>query len=622
MSTAGAPRPAGLTLLALGVVFGDIGTSPLYAVRQCFSGSHPMPVTPERVVGVLSLLLWTLLVVVAVKYVLLVMRVDNRGEGGILALLATLRSTRVAGRSRRALLALGLFGGALLYGDGVITPAISVLGALEGVEEAAPAFGGAVLPMAVVILVGLFLVQRRGTARVGAAFGPVILLWFVVIAALGILGIAKAPAILAAMDPRHAVGFFLVERWTAFFVLGAVLLVVTGAEALYADMGHFGRAPIRRAWFGVVLPALVLNYLGQGGLLLQDPTAIENPFYLLVPRPFLVPAIVLATAATVIASQALISGTFSLTRQAVQLGYSPRLVVQHTSETMRGQIYVPAVNWALMLGCVALVLAFRSTSGLAGAYGVAVSATMLITTVLAYVVVRRKWNWSRATALAAFLPLALVDLALFSSSLVKVPHGGWVPLVIAALLYVVLVTWNQGRVALHRALPREVSMERTLANIRRSRPSRVPGTAVFLVRSPDGVPTVLLHHLKHNRVLHERVVLLTVIPLDVPYADEEDRVQVQDVGDGFWRVLAGSGFMENPNVPAILEQCKPLGLEFDLFDTTFVLGRTTMIATGRSKLPRWRLHLFAFLSRNATPATHFFGLPPNRVMELGAQVQL
>ncbi len=622
MSGAVPPRSAGLTLAALGVVFGDIGTSPLYAVRECFAGSRAMEVTPERVIGVLSLLLWTLVIVVAVKYVLLVMRVDNRGEGGILALLATLRSTRVTGRSRRALIALGLFGGALLYGDGVITPAISVLGALEGVEEAAPAFRHAVLPLAVVILAGLFLVQRRGTARVGAYFGPIILLWFGSIAALGIGGIVEAPGILAAIDPRHAAAFFVTERWTAFFVLGAVLLVVTGAEALYADMGHFGRGPIRRGWFAVVLPALVLNYLGQGALLLRDPSAIENPFYLLVPRPLLVPAIVLATMATVIASQALISGTFSLTRQAVQLGYSPRLVVQHTSETMRGQIYVPAVNWALMLGCVALVLSFRSTSGLAAAYGVAVAATMLITTILAYVVVRRKWRWPRAAAIAAFLPLGFVDVALFSSSLVKVPHGGWVPLLIAAVLYGVLTTWNQGRMALHRALPREVSMERTLANIRRSRPSRVPGTAVFLVRSPDGVPTVLLHHLKHNRVLHERVVLLTILPLDVPYADPEDRVRIQDVGDGFWRVLAGSGFMENPNVPEILEQCRPLGLEFDPFDTTFVLGRNTMIPAGRSRLPRWRLHLFAFLSRNATPATHFFGLPPNRVMELGAQVQL
>ena len=612
-----------LALAALGVVFGDIGTSPLYALRECFLGPHPLPFTSDSVLGVLSLVLWSLLIIVAGKYVTLVMRVDNRGEGGILALLAVLRGSPLRGRRRRILLSLGLFGGALLYGDGVITPAISVLSAVEGVSHVAPHLSHLVLPLTYAILFGLFFVQSRGTAKVGTYFGPVILVWFVMIAALGVLGILMEPSVIRAIDPRHAARFLLERGPSGFFVLGSVLLVVTGAEALYADVGHFGPSPIRRAWFIVVLPALAINYLGQGALLLKYPGTIENPFYDLVPQAALIPVVIVATAATVIASQALISGVFSLTSQAVQLGYCPRLTIQHTSAAVRGQIYVPAVNWAMMVACLLLVAVFRTSSGLAAAYGVAVASTMLITTILAFFVVRSRWGWPLGAAVLLFATLLTIDLAFFAASLVKVHDGGWIPLALAAVVFTVMSTWNSGRTALARALKDDaVSVERTLENIRRSKITRVPGNAVFLVRSPEGMPIVLLHHLKHNKVLHERVVLLTVITEEVPYASEEERIMLQEIGDGFWRVVARYGYVETPQVPAILDLCRQRGLSLEPMETTFVLGRETLLTGGPSRLPRWRKRLFSFLSKNAIPATRYFGLPPNRVVELGQQVEL
>jgi len=612
------------------VVYGDIGTSPLYAVRECFTGERGLPPTVENVLGVLSLIVWSLNFVISFKYISLVMRADNRGEGGILALLALVRSKAVAGRIpiQRLLIPLGLFGAALLYGDGVITPAISVLGAMEGLTVLAPAFDPFVVPITVGILLALFLFQRRGTAGVGAVFGPITLIWFVCIAALGIRGIMLEPSVLRALNPWYAVHFFAVDGMRAFLILGAVVLVFTGGEALYADMGHFGKRPIRLAWFGLVLPALLFNYFGQGALLLHDPTAATNPFYNLVPTSLLMPMIGVATAATIVASQALISGAFSLTQQAVQLGYSPRVTIRHTSHTEMGQIYVPEVNQALAVACVGLVLAYRSSSNLAAAYGIAVTGTMTITTVLYYEVMRVRWNWPiwKAGGIAALF--LLVDLAFFGANLIKVAHGGWFPIVVAILIFTVMATWKEGRGALARILrENSLPMDLFLQDIARRKPPRVPGIAVFLTSAAGGAPPVLLHHLKHNQVLHERVVLLSIVTKDIPVVPEKDRIKCVELGEGFYQVLAHYGFMETPDVPAITRAlAKPpprgLGITVNLMQTTFYLGRETLIATGRSRMARWRKKLFIVMTRNAQPATAFFGLPPNRVVELGAQIQL
>jgi len=612
------------------VVYGDIGTSPLYAVRECFTGERGLPPTVENVLGVLSLIVWSLNFVISFKYISLVMRADNRGEGGILALLALVRSKAVAGRIpiQRLLIPLGLFGAALLYGDGVITPAISVLGAMEGLTVLAPAFDPFVVPITVGILLALFLFQRRGTAGVGAVFGPITLIWFVCIAALGIRGIMLEPSVLRALNPWYAVHFFAVDGMRAFLILGAVVLVFTGGEALYADMGHFGKRPIRLAWFGLVLPALLLNYFGQGALLLHDPTAATNPFYNLVPTSLLMPMIGVATAATIVASQALISGAFSLTQQAVQLGYSPRVTIRHTSHTEMGQIYVPEVNQALAVACVGLVLAYRSSSNLAAAYGIAVTGTMTITTVLYYEVMRVRWNWPiwKAGGIAALF--LLVDLSFFGANLIKVAHGGWFPIVVAILIFTVMATWKEGRGALARILrENSLPMDLFLQDIARRKPPRVPGIAVFLTSAAGGAPPVLLHHLKHNQVLHERVVLLSIVTKDIPVVPEKDRIKCVELGEGFYQVLAHYGFMETPDVPAITRAlAKPpprgLGITVNLMQTTFYLGRETLIATGRSRMARWRKKLFIVMTRNAQPATAFFGLPPNRVVELGAQIQL
>jgi KUP system potassium uptake protein len=619
---------AKLCLGALGVVYGDIGTSPLYAIKECFTGPHGVTPTPENVVGVVSLVFWAMTFVVTFKYLSFVMRADNRGEGGILALLALVARKGATKMSRRVLLILGLFGAALLYGDGVITPAISVLGAVEGVSVAAPALGHLVVPITVVILALLFFIQKRGTATVGAVFGPIMLVWFASIAALGIRGIAFNPGILRAVDPSRGILFFAHHGWHGFLVLGSVVLVITGGEALYADMGHFGKRPIRVAWLLVTMPALLLNYAGQGALLLHDPKGAENPFYLLAPSWALYPLIGIATLAAIVASQALISGAFSLTRQAVQLGYSPRVTIKHTSKEEIGQIYIPEVNWAIGLSCIALVLGFKSSSALAAAYGIAVTGTMMITTVLFHRVVRDLWGWPlwKAGALSALF--MVVDAAFFGANLIKVEEGGWFPLAAAAAVFTLLSTWKKGREFLAEQMKAAgLPLDLFLAEIARKNPTRVQGTAVFMTGNMGNVPPVLLHHLKHNKVLHERVVLVSVLTEEIPNVRDVDRVAVRELGSGFYQVIARYGFMETPDVPAMLESIvkrKLPGpkLEFKPMETTYFLGRETLLPTGPSAMATWRKRLFIVMSRNAQTASSFFGLPPNRVVEMGAQIQL
>jgi len=614
-----------LTLGALGVVYGDIGTSPLYALRECFTGPHAIPLTSDNVLGVLSLILWSLVFVISIKYLAFVMRADNRGEGGIMALLALIHPTRPTKRSQQRwlLLTLGLFGAALLYGDSMITPAISVLSAVEGLSVATPVFDRYVVPITIVILVALFMFQKRGTGGVGAVFGPVMLAWFAVLAVLGAAHILQDPSVLAAVNPAHAVSFFARNRWPGFLVLGAVFLVVTGGEALYADMGHFGRRPIRMAWFGLVVPALLLNYFGQGALLLGHPDAAASPFYRLVPAWGVYPLVTLATAATVIASQAVISGAFSLTRQAVQLGYVPRLRVEHTSQEEIGQIYVPSVNWALMLFTIALVLGFRSSSNLAAAYGVAVSSDMLITSLLLFVVSREVWGWRLAPSLVMTASFAAADIAFLGANAVKIPQGGWFPLVVAACAFTLMSTWKRGREILaHRLLEHSVPLQVLLGDIAADPPERVPGTAVYMVRTPDVTPPSLVHNLAHNKVLHEKIVFLSVLTEEVPYVPQSERVKVEALGKSFYSVIARYGFMQDPNIPFVLEQCKAHGLDILVSGTTFFLGRETLLATARPGMAEWREKLFSLLSRNAARATDFFRIPPEQVFEIGVQVEL
>jgi KUP system potassium uptake protein len=618
----------GLSLGALGVVYGDIGTSPLYALKECFNGPHGVEPTRASILGVLSLVFWAMTFVVTFKYLSFVMRADNRGEGGILALQALVSRQDTGRRSRQVLLVMGIFGAALLYGDGVITPAISVLSAVEGVAVAAPALGKVVVPVTVLILAGLFGIQRSGTARVGAVFGPVMLVWFLCIGALGVRGVLLDPSVLAAMSPLHAVRFFAAHGLHGFLVLGAVVLCITGGEALYADMGHFGRRPIRLAWLGLAMPALVLNYFGQGAVLLQDPAARESPFYLLAPGWALYPLIAVATAATIVASQALISGAFSLTHQAVQLGYSPRVTVKHTSHTEIGQIYVPEVNWAIGAACIALVLGFRSSSNLAAAYGIAVTGTMSITTLLFHRVMRDLWRWRRWQAWPLTVLFLAADLSFFGANLVKIEEGGWFPIAAAVLVFTLMSTWKRGRAALAQLLrDAGLPLDLFLADVARRRPTRIPGTAVFMTSNLGSAPPVLLHHLKHNKVLHERILLVSVLTEEIPGVPEPERVVTRELGGGFFQVVAHYGFMEQPNVPALLESLRDRAgpgprLDVEPMDTTFYLGRETLLATGTSKLATWRKRLFIVMSRNAATASAFFGLPPNRVVELGAQVQL
>jgi KUP system potassium uptake protein len=618
-------RLLALSLLALGIVYGDIGTSPLYAVRECFYGAHPVAVTPDNIFGVLSLIFWSLVVVVMLKYHIYVIRFDNRGEGGILALMGLVgmdknRSKRV----RYTLLAIGVFGAALLYGDGMITPAISVLSAVEGLEIATPLFKPYVIPLTIVILVVLFFFQRRGTSGIGAVFGPIMLVWFSTLAVLGLRGILWAPKVLLAVNPMYAVRFFMENGGHGFLVLGAVFLVTTGGEALYADLGHFGEKPIQIDWFSIVGPSLVLQYFGQGALLIKNPAAAHNPFYLLAPKWALYPLVALATVATVIASQAIISGVFSLTRQAIQLGYFPRMQIVHTSSAEIGQIYMPAVNWSVMVATILLVVSFRSSSNLAGAYGVAVSMTMIITTLLAYFVARDLLQWSMLKALILTAAFLIGDVAFLSANLFKIAEGGWFPLLIAALVFTLMTTWRRGRQILNARLSDgALSPEMFVTSLQARPPVRVPGTAVFMHRTRDAVPPALLHSLKHYKAMHQQVILLTVLTEEVSHLRDDERLQFDALGEGIYRVAARYGFMEEPDIPALL---KRVGEEHHLkvppMDTTYFLGRETLIITKRpSGMSMWREKIFASMMRNAESAARFFRLPPNRVVELGAQIE-
>jgi KUP system potassium uptake protein len=613
-----------LALAAIGVVYGDIGTSPLYTLREVFAGSHPLPLTPGNLLGILSLVFWALFIVITLKYVSFMMRADNGGEGGIMALIAlTLRAVKRHERLRWVLMSLGLFGAALFYGDGVITPAISVLSAVEGLKVAAPGLESYVVPITLVVLVVLFLVQARGTASVGALFGPIMCLWFVVLATLGVISILAEPSVLRAVSPMYAVQFFIDHHWYGVLALGAVVLAVTGGEALYADMGHFGRRPIRLAWLWFVWPALLLNYFGQGALLLRDPTATESPFYLLAPSWGLYPLVALATAATVIASQAVISGAFSVTRQAMQLGYCPRLTVIHTSAREIGQIYIPLVNWGLLAGVVVLVLIFRSSSNLAAAYGIAVTGTMAIDTILAAVVAATLWSWGRFAAIACAAAFLVVDLAFFGANAVKLFHGGWVPVVIAVATFILLSTWKRGRELLLQRLGRgAIDLDSFLAGIAAHPLHRVPGTAVFMTANLEGVPHALLHNLIHNKVLHERVVLLTVTNEDVPSIPAEERIALEPLAENFYRILLRYGFKDEPDVPAALQACGAMGFEFNLMETSFFFSRETLISTKVPGMAQWREKLFISMARNAAGAMTFFRIPTNRVVELGSQVEL
>lgn len=613
-----------LGLTALGVVYGDIGTSPIYALRECFHGSHPFPPTESNVLGVLSLIFWALMIIISLKYLLFVMRADNHGEGGILALLALLAPWRDDSRKGRTLLFVGLFGAALLYGDGAITPAISVLSAVEGLEIAAPGLKPFVLPITTVVLVLLFRFQKLGTSRIGIIFGPVMLLWFTTLALLGISWIIRVPKVLAAINPEHAVDFFLNNGWHGFVVLGAVFLVVTGGEALYADMGHFGRFPIRLAWFALVLPALLLNYFGQGALILLHPGLARQPFFNLAPDWALYPLVLLATVATVIASQAVISGAFSLTRQAVQLGQCPHVHIVQTSQSEIGQIYIPSVNWLLMIVTISLVFGFGSSSKLAGAYGVAVTTTMVITVLLAFFVAVDKWRWHPVTVALITLMFLIVDLSFFGANMLKIESGGWFPLAAGVIVFTMMATWRRGREILAQHLEEtKEPLELFLRRIAAHPPLRVPGTAVFLIKPIPGTPPQLLHHLAHNQVLHEQVVLLSVVTKEVPRITAENRLEVTVLEQGFSRVIVNYGFMQNPNVPVALRGCESFGLKVNLDTTTFYLARETLIPSPeRPGMILWREKLFSFMTRNALPATDFFRIPPERVVELGIRIEI
>jgi len=614
-----------LAMAALGVIYGDIGTSPLYTVKECFSGKHGVAPTPENILGILSMIFWSLLFVVGLKYVVFIMQADNKGEGGIFSLLAMLQS-RLKNEKKwwAGLTLLATFGAALLYGDGVITPAISVLSAIEGLNMATDAAADFIVPLTCLVLICLFLLQRRGTAVIGRMFGPIMVLWFLVLGYLGIRAILGNPGILAALNPWRAVSFFAINHIHGIVVLGSVVLCITGGEALYADMGHFGRAPIRLTWYGLVLPGLVLNYYGQGALLLQHPDLVNvNPFYALAPKSWLYPLVALSTLATIIASQAMISGVYSLTQQAIQLGFTPRMHIIHTSEQARGQIYMPTVNWMLMIACLALVLAFKESSRLAAAYGIAVTATMAITSFMYFEVTRIRWKWplwQGALLLALFL---FFDCSFLGANLLKIVDGGWITICIAVCVLVAMVTWRDGRALLakHYGLMR-IPADIFLEDIAAYKPQRIAGAAVFMSISSDGIPHTLLHHFKHNEALHERVILLSVLSAETPTVAPGDRVSVDDLGLGFYRIKASYGFMETPNMPEILDLVSGKGLPIDVYSTSFYLGRETMSPTGPAPMALWRKKLFIFMSRNAWNATSFFKLPPDRVVELGNQVEL
>ena len=631
MNTAATPHVgqrqalAGIALAALGVVYGDIGTSPLYAVKEVFAGNHPIPLNEANVLGALSLFFWALIIVVSLKYVSIIMRADNRGEGGIMALIAlALHDAQGNPRRMRIITIIGVLGAAMFYGDGMVTPAISVLSAVEGLEVVAPQLHAFVIPVTLIVLFALFFVQKRGTATVGSFFGPVMMLWFGTLAALGIYNLIANPHVLLALNPLYGLDFLIANKAMSLVAMGNVVLAVTGAEALYADMGHFGRKPVALAWYGFVLPALVLNYFGQGALILDHPETVDNPFFHLAPDWALIPLVGLATVATVIASQAVISGAFSISRQAMQLGFMPRMEVQHTSEKAQGQIYLPAVNWGLLAAVSILVLGFKSSNNLAAAYGIAVTGDMVITSLLATVVVAKVWGWGWSRAIALFAMFLVVELTFLAANILKIPDGGWFPLVAGAGVFVLMTTWKRGREILKERLQGEaIRLDAFIDALLIGLPTRVQGTAVFMNADPDGVPHALLHNLMHNKVLHERVVLVSVQVFDVPYVPEIDRVEVHKLKGDFYTVIVQYGFKDEPDIPAALALCAEAGLKMEVLDTSFFLGRETLIPRFDSaEMSFWRTKLFIAMFRNAGSATAFFKIPSNRVVELGTQIQL
>ena len=620
-------QPTALLVLgAVGVVFGDIGTSPLYALKEAFNPHYGIPLSQDNVLGILSLMVWSMVWVITIKYLFVMMRADNSGEGGILALLAlALREARNRPRLRWTIISFGIFGAAMFYGDSMITPAITVLSAMEGLQEYSPKLESFVIPFTIAVITGLFLIQKHGTAKVGAFFGPVMILWFLSLATLGAMNITRNPAVLHALKPAYAVDFLFAYPVQGFFVLGAVFLTLTGGEALYADMGHFGKRPIRIAWLGLVFPALILNYFGQAAFVLFDPEAIKNPFYRMVPAWGVLPMVVLATCASIIASQAVITGAFSMTRQAIQLGYIPRLEIQHTSERTIGQIFMPFVNWILFAAVVALVLGFGSSSALANAYGIAVAATMVIECILGMIVARLIWKWSTPVVALVIGGFLVVDAIFLASNAAKFLQGGWFPLLIGAVIFALLMTWKRGRTLMFRKLSEQgIPLKPFLEGLTAHAPYSVQGTAIFLTSAPDSVPHALLHNLKHNKVLHERTVFLTVVTHDVPFVPPEDRVQFERVIEGFYKVEAWYGFKEQPDIDEILGACKACyDFSFDVMDTSFFLSRDTVVPrSDHPGMAMWRDHVFAWMSRNATRATDFFNIPANRVVELGTHIEI
>lgn len=617
-------QQAALALAALGVVYGDIGTSPLYTMKEVFSGNHPIPLTPDNVLGILSLIVWALIIIVSIKYVVFIMRADNRGEGGIMALIAlALHDAKGNPRRERAIMLVGLLGAGMFYGDGMVTPAISVLSALEGLDVATPAFKPYIIPMTLLVLFALFFFQRRGTASVGALFGPVMLLWFSTLAILGSVSLMSNPVVLNALNPLYGLRFLFANPGLAIVAMGAVVLSITGAEALYADMGHFGARPIRQAWFAFVIPSLILNYFGQGALLLANPDSASNPFFYLAPEWALLPLVALSTAATVIASQAVISGAFSVTRQAMQLGFVPRFDVKFTSEKEQGQIYLPGVNWGLFLAVVILVLGFQSTNNLAGAYGIAVTGDMVITSTLAIVVAARGWGWGWARAIALFSCFLVVELVFLYANVLKIPDGGWFPLMVGSLVFLLMSTWKRGGQLLSsRTSGEAIELDVFIDALLISPPIRVEGTAVFLTSRTDRVPNSMLHNLMHNKVLHERVLVVSVEVFDVPYVPEIDRVEIQKLKGNFYRLNLQYGFKDDPNIPLALSLCAEQGLVIDMMSTSFFLGRATLVPRIGSEMAYWREKLFILLFRNSSSATSFYKIPSNRVVELGTQVVL
>ncbi|WP_151805628.1 potassium transporter Kup [Acinetobacter junii] len=613
-----------LTLAALGVVFGDIGTSPLYALKESFHATHGMPINEINILGILSLIFWTIMLIVSLKYVMVIMRADNNGEGGIMALLAlNLRQPGLSNRTKILITALGFIGASLFFGDGIITPAISVLSAVEGLSVAAPAFDKFILPISIGILTALFLVQKHGTAVMGKFFGPITLLWFLSIGAIGFVSIIQSPTILAFLSPHWALQFIITNPYISFFVMGAVVLTVTGGEALYADMGHFGVLPIRLGWFLVVLPCLMLNYAGQGALLLRDPTAITNPFYLLVPSFFLYPMILIATAAAVIASQALISGVFSMAKQAIQLGYLPRLNVLHTSASEVGQIYIPLLNWILYISILFLVLLFKTSSNLAGAYGLAVTITMFCDTLLVAFLAYSYWKWKTWKLVLFAVPFIFIDLVLLGSNLLKFFIGGWVPVLIAVFVFTLMMTWKKGRVQLQEKLQSDTLQLETFIKYLGTDMNKVSGTAVFLTGSPSVVPHALLHNLKHNKILHDKNMLVTVQVSDIPYVQDELRYEFEVLEKGFYRIQINYGFKEQPNVPMVLEKIfNKINFEYNLMEISFFVSRERLIYKADNKLTTWRKHLFATLQKNTSPISDFYQIPTNRVVEIGSQIEI